>query len=182
MSGIAFDLSRYDNRNFDRGAPVWKEALWRLVQGLFFQPLWHVPSAIRVFWLRLFGAEIGQRCVVRAGVNIHFPWHLRAGDDVWFGEDCMLLNLAVIDIGSGCCISQRAFLCTGTHSYRQLGFDLITRPIRLGSGSWIGAGAFVGPGVAVGPQAVVAAGAVVVRDVPSQHVARGNPARNCPVE
>lgn len=178
---VTFNLANYDNRTFNRGAPLWKESLWRLIQGLFFQPLWHAPSSVRVFWLRLFGARIGRRCVVRAGVNIHFPWRLTLGDDVWLGEDCLILNLAPIEIGHSCCISQRAVLCTGSHDYRKPTFDLITRPIRIHDHTWIGACAFLGPGIDLGPHAVVAAGAVVTHHVPPQHLARGNPAQIQPV-
>ncbi len=182
MNGSPIDLSRYDNRAFDRGAPLWKEGLWRLVQGLFFQPLWHAPSGLRVFWLRLFGAQIGHRVVVRAGVNIHFPWRLRVGDDVWFGEDCLILNLAPVDIGDSCCVSQRAVLCTGSHDYRSPTFDLITKPIHIHTGSWIAACAFIGPGVEIGPRSVIAAGAVVTRSIPSGHLAKGNPAAHSPID
>lgn len=181
MSRPSIDLSRYDNRSFDRGAPVWKEALWRLVQGLFFQPLWHLPSGLRVFWLRVFGAHIGQRAVIRAGVNVHFPWRLWLGDDVWIGEDCLILNLAEVKIGDSCCLSQRSVLCTGSHDYRKATFDLITRPIVVQRSSWIGACAFLGPGVTVGEGGVVAAGAVVIRSVPPGHLAKGNPAVASPI-
>jgi putative colanic acid biosynthesis acetyltransferase WcaF len=176
------DLRRYDNRSFDRGASTLKEGLWHLCQGFFFQPLWYVPSPIRVFWLRLFGARIGRGVIVRAGVNIHFPWRLEVGDHVWIGEDAMLLSLAPIRIGSNVCISQRAMLCTGSHEFRKETFDLVTRPVVVEEGAWIAAQAFVGPGVTVGAGSVVAAGAVVVRDVPAGHRARGNPAVIEPVQ
>lgn len=172
------DLSRFENSDFDRGAPVWKEMLWRLVQGFFFQPLWHVPSGIRVFWLRLFGARVGKRAVVRAGVNISFPWRLEMGDDVWLGEEVMILSLGRVKIGSNCCISQRAFLCTGSHDHRKTSFDLIVREIEIGSGCWIGAQAWVGPGVTLGAGSVVAAAAVVIRDVDAGRLVAGNPARD----
>ncbi len=171
------DLSRYDNSDFDRGASAIKEALWRLCQGLFFQPLWHMPSWFRVFVLRRFGAKIGERVVIRAGVNISFPWRLELGDDVWLGEEVMILSLAPVRIGSSVCISQRAYLCTGSHDHQSETFDLITAPIDVGAGTWIAAMAFVGPGVRLGEQVKVGAGAVVLQDVPAKSTAVGVPAQ-----
>jgi len=42
---------------------------------------------------------------------------------------------------------------------------------------WLGGGVIVGPGVTIGTNTVVGAGAVVVRDLPANVVAVGNPAR-----
>jgi len=170
------DLRLYDASGFDRGAPCWKEAMWRVCQGLFFQPLWFMPSAVRVFWLRCFGAKIGQRVVIRAGVNIHFPWRLTLGDDVWLGEEVMILTLDRVTIDSNVCISQRAFLCTGSHDFRKKSFDLVTRAIHVEKGVWVAAQAFIGPGVVVGEGSVVSAGAVVLENVAPWKKIRGNPA------
>jgi len=170
------DLKIYDNSDFDRGAPRWKEALWVLVRGLFFQNPFPWPSKLRVALLRAFGARIGQGVVVRANVNISFPWRLTIGDHVWIGEDVGILSLAQVTIESNVCISQRAYLCTGSHDFRQSDFPLVTRPITIRSGSWIAAGAFIGAGVEVGSNAVVAAGSVVFDDVPPDALVRGNPA------
>jgi len=176
------DLSRFNNDDFDRGAPLWKEALWRLCQGFFFQPLWHMPSSIRVFWLRLFGARVGQRVVIRAGVNISFPWRLELGDDVWLGEEVMILSLAPVRLAGSVCVSQRAFLCTGTHNWRSVTFDLKTAPITVEPGTWIGSQAFIGPGVVVGGGSVVSAGSVVLRSCPPNSFLRGNPASVEPID
>jgi len=175
------DLSRYDNRAFDRGAPLWKEALWRLCQGLFFQPLWHIPSAVRAALLRAFGARIGTGAVVRAGVNVSFPWRLELGDHVWLGEEVMILSLGPVRIGSNTCISQRAFLCTGSHDHRAPAFDLAVRPLEIGERCWVGAAAFVGPGVTLPAGTVLGAGAVLVRSPEAPGVYAGNPARRVDV-
>lgn len=170
------DLSRYNNSDFSRGAPAWKEALWLLVRGVFFQTWMPWPSALRVPLLRLFGAQIGRGVVVRAGVSVSFPWRLSVGDFVWLGEDVGVLSLAEVCIESNVCISQRAYLCTGSHDYRREDFKLVTRPITVRAGSWVAAAAFVAPGVEIGVGAVVAAGSVVTRDVPPNTLVRGNPA------
>ena len=170
------DLSRYDNSDFSRGAPAWKEALWLLVRGVFFQTWVPWPSSLRMAWLRAFGARVGGGVVVRANVNVSFPWRLTVGDHVWIGEDVGILSLADVVIESHVCISQRAYLCTGSHDYRREDFKLMTRPITIRAGSWIAAAAFIAPGVEIGAGAIVAAGSVVTRDVPPDTLVRGNPA------
>jgi len=171
------DLSRYDNSDFERGAPPWKEACWTAVRCLFFQNPLPWPSALRVELLRAFGAQIGNDVVIRENVNISFPWRLTVGDHVWIGEDVGILSLAQVTIESNCCISQRAYLCTGSHDFRSETFDLITKSITIRSGSWVAAGAIILPGVTVGPNSVVSAGSAVNRDVAPSTTVRGNPAR-----
>jgi maltose O-acetyltransferase len=50
-------------------------------------------------------------------------------------------------------------------------------PITIGDNVWLGGGVIVCPGVTIGENTVVGAGAVVVRDLPADVVAVGNPAR-----
>lgn len=150
-----------------------------LVRSVFFQTPLPWPSVFRVALLRAFGAKMGVGGTVRANVNISFPWRLTVGDYVWIGEDVGILTLAPVTIGSNVCLSQRAYLCTGSHDFRRNDFKLVTRPITIGDSVWIAAAAFIAPGVTVGTGAVVAAGSVVFADVPANAVVRGNPAVNC---
>jgi putative colanic acid biosynthesis acetyltransferase WcaF len=169
-------LRDYDNSDFDRGAPGWKESLWVVVKCAFFLRGWPWPNWLRVSLLRFFGSTVGERVVIRSRVNVTFPWRLTLGDDVWLGEEVLLLTLARVTIENDVCLSQRAFLCTGSHDYRKETFDLVTRPITIRRGSWIAAGAFIGPGVEIGPGSVVSAGAVVLESIPEKSMVRGNPA------
>ncbi len=170
------DLRRFSNQGFDRGAPRWREALWVGVRCLFFENPLPVPSGWRVRILRWFGARVGERVVIRSQVKITFPWRLRVGNDVWIGDGVWILSLAPVTVGDSVCLSQRCFLCSGSHDYRVDTFDLITKPIEIRSSSWIAADAFVGPGVTVGPGSVLAAGGVATRTVPPHTLAGGNPA------
>lgn len=170
------NLRGYSSAGFDRGASAGKEALWWLVKCIFFQNPWPWPSALRVVLLRAFGAQVGDRVVVRGNVNVTFPWRLTLGDDVWIGEEVLILSLARVTIESSVCVSQRAFLCTGSHRFHEPGFDLVTRPITVRSGSWIAAQAFIAPGVEIGAGSMVCAGSVVLENVAPGTIARGNPA------
>jgi putative colanic acid biosynthesis acetyltransferase WcaF len=169
-------LRKFSNAGFNRGVPRWREATWTLVRCLFFETPVPLPSAMKVALLRCFGAKIGRGVVVRSQVRISFPWRLEVGNDVWIGDGVWILSLAKVTLQANVCLSQRCYLCTGSHDYRRETFDLITRPIEIRQGSWVAAGAFVGPGVTVGPGAVVAAGAVVTAPVPPRCLVRGNPA------
>jgi putative colanic acid biosynthesis acetyltransferase WcaF len=113
--------------------------------------------------------------VIRSGVHITFPWCVEIGDDVWLGDEVLLLSLATIVIENDVCISQRAFLCTGSHDFRTKTFNLVTRPITVRKGCWIAAQAFVGPGVEIGSESLVSAGSVVLDSIPPRSLVRGNP-------
>lgn len=170
------DLSKFSSKGFDRGAGRLTEVAWLVTKRLFFQTSLPWPSAIRSTLLRWFGAKVGTGVVIRAKVNISFPWRLVLGDFVWLGEEVMILSLAPVTIGSHVCVSQRSFLCTGSHDSRKETFDLIVRGITLGRGSWIAAQTFIGPGVEVGCESVVSAGSVVMDSIPEKTLVRGNPA------
>ena len=171
------ELKGYTTGDFDRGASGAKEALWVVVKCVFFQNALPWPSPLRVMLLRLFGARVGEGVVVRANVNVTFPWRVTIGDHVWLGEEVLILSLAPVTIESNVCISQRVFLCTGSHDFRAAGFSLVTKAITVRSGSWIAAQAFIGPGVEIGEGSMVAAGSVVTENVPPRVIVRGNPAQ-----
>lgn len=170
------DLSSYSSASFDRGAGKLREAVWLVVSLLLFRLCPFSFSALKCAVLRGFGARVGQGVVIKPDVKITFPWKLEIGDHVWLGEECWLLNLERIHIGNHVCLSQRTFLCTGSHNYKLPTFDLIVKPIVVEDGGWIGAGAWVGPGVTIGTHAVLAAGSVTSKNLEADAIYQGNPA------
>lgn len=143
---------------------------------VFFETSLPWPSGLRAALLRLFGAHVGDGVVIRAKVNITFPWRVRIGSNTWIGEEVLILSLAMVEIAESVCISQRAFICTGSHDYSKPAFDLVTKPVTIRRGAWIAAQAFIAPGVEVGEGSVVAAGSVVLENVAPRVLVRGNPA------
>jgi putative colanic acid biosynthesis acetyltransferase WcaF len=175
MSQLQVDLASFDNSDFDRGAPAWKELAWLYARRFFFDHSVLPINGVRRKVFRAFGAQMGVNTTIKPRVRVHFPWKLYTGDNVWLGEEVYVLNLAPVTIGSNVCISQRAFLCTGSHDWSDPSFRLTTAPIVIEEGAWISAGVFVGPGVTIGRNAVATACSVVLKDLPANMICSGNP-------
>ncbi|MEX1315500.1 MAG: WcaF family extracellular polysaccharide biosynthesis acetyltransferase [Synechococcaceae cyanobacterium] len=161
--------------DWSRGAPLWREALWRL----FGSPLLasSLPgSGWRKALLRLFGARLGRGGRCKPRLRITFPWRLVVGDHCWLGEAVWIDNLAPVRLGDRVCLSQGAYLCTGNHDYRSPGFDLRVAPIRVNDDAWIAARAVLAPGTEVGRGAVVGLGAVASGRIEPGLLLAGNPA------
>ncbi len=170
------DLRRYDNSWYSPGRSLAWRSLWMFVGLPLFRSTWFASSAARCTLLRLFGAQIGERVVIRQHVTVKYPWHLVVGDDCWIGEEVWIDNLIAVRLASSVCLSQGAYLCTGNHDWSDPAFGLKIAPIHLEHGAWAGAKCVLMPGVQLGEGAVAGAGSVVSGHVPAFHVVAGNPA------
>lgn len=148
---------------------------WSIVELLFVTNPWQISSALRVFTLRAFGAQIGHGVVFRPRTRVRFPWKLSIGDRSWIGEGVWFHNQAHIHIGSDVVISQETFLTTGSHRHRR-DMGLITRPITVADGVWITSRCMLLGGTTLGRSALVRPMSVVQGKFPSNSVVGGNPA------
>lgn len=172
VAAVARDLAGFTGVGYDKGRSTAIQAAWFAVMNLVFCKWW-CPARLRVMLLRAFGATIGDGVLIRHRVRVLWPWKLTVGDDCWIGEDAWLLNLEPITIGHDVCLSQGAYLCTGSHDRHSPTFEFANLPITIGDGAWVATQASVLCGVTVGPGATVAAGAVVTRDVPAGWITTG---------
>ena len=169
------DLRAYDLSNFNLGKPKWFVMVWWLIQALLFPLSWHNHNNFRCFLLRLFGAKIGKDVVIRPTARITYPWKVDIGNYTWIGDNVVLYTVDQITIGSHCVISQKSYLCTGSHDIADKSFGLITAPISIGNGTWIATDCFVAPGISVGSNSVIGARSSVMKNIPARQVAWGNP-------
>ena len=93
------------------------------------------------------------------------------------GERANPYSLGKIEIAEGATVAQEAYLCTGSHDFSDPALQLIVNEITIEPHAFIGVRAMIMPGVKVGKNAVVGAMSVVTKDVPSDQVVAGNPAR-----
>jgi putative colanic acid biosynthesis acetyltransferase WcaF len=169
------DLSKYDQGNFDRGKPGWLILVWWFVQAIAFPLSIHNFHGFRCWLLRLFGAKIGKNVIIRPTARFTYPWKVTIGDYTWIGDDVVFYSLDEIIIGEHCVISQKTYLCTGSHNIKDPKFGLITDPIRIGNGVWVATDCFIAPGVKIGANTVIGARSNVCKNIPENQVAFGNP-------
>jgi putative colanic acid biosynthesis acetyltransferase WcaF len=170
------NIDRFSLPKSFRGRLAFIVQLWWSVQFLFFG---HSPQFMygwRRFLLRIFGAQIGKEALIRPTVSVTYPWKLKIGDYSWIGDEVILYTLGEINIGSNTVISQRSYICTGSHDYTSPNFDIYAKAIHIGDQVWIAADVFVAPGVTIGDGTVVGARSTVLHDLPSGMVCYGNPA------
>lgn len=170
------DLSKYSKAGYHPGRSVFARALWYMTNMFFFKPSWCTAYGFKRGLLRLYGAHIGSKVVIKPCVNIKYPWHLAIGANTWIGENVWIDNLADVTIGRNCCVSQGAMLLCGNHDFTKESFDLITGKIELKDGAWVGAKAIVCPGVTMGEGSVLTAGSVATKNIERDTVCQGNPA------
>lgn len=170
-------LSEYDNSWYSSTGSKLKEILWYFVGAPLIRSSLLPFSNIRSRLLRLFGAEIARGVVLKPGIRVKYPWLLMVGNHTWIGEDVWIDNLVQVIVGNNACISQGAYLCTGSHDWSDPAFGLRLGPINVEDGAWIGARAMICPGVRIGECAVASAGSIVTKNIPAFEIHAGNPAQ-----
>ena len=136
----------------------------------------HPPSAILKDLLGSLGEDVFVETPFRCayGVNTHL------GDGIYINTGCVILDCARVEIGAKTLLGPAVQIYTAIHPLdptERAAFVETAKPVTLGRNVWVGGGAILLPGASVGDNAVIGAGSVVVKDVPANCVAVGNPAR-----
>jgi len=172
---VQTDLSRFTIGDYSPG-PKLKVVVWYLFNYFIMNSSLPWPYSVKVFILRLFGAGIGKKVVIKARVRIKYPWRLTIGDHSWLGEDVWIDNLEMVKIGSNVCLSQGAMLLTGNHDYRFADFPYRLGKIHIMDGAWIGAKAVVCPGITCKEASILTVNSVATKNLEPMGIYTGNPA------
>ena len=169
------DLSKYDISWYKPGGKL-RIVLWYFINIIFFQNKLIPFNLFKIFLLKLFGAEVGNRVVIKPGVNIKYPWKLKIGNHVWIGEDVWIDNLDNVYIGNNVCLSQGAMLLCGNHHYKKNTFDLIIGEIIIEDGVWIAAKSIVTNNIICKDHSILLTNSVATNNLEANTIYRGNPA------
>lgn len=117
---------------------------------------------------------------VRPPFYVDYGANIYAGKGCFFNFNCVILDVAPIRIGRKCFFAPGVQLLAATHpqdaEMRGQGLEY-GGPITIGDDCWLGGGVIVLPGIAIGDRVVIGAGSVVTKDIPSDCVVAGNPAK-----
>lgn len=147
---------------------------------------YHTPEEVRSLFSKIIGEDVDEAFCLFPPFYTDFGKNTHVGKNVFINSCCHFQDQGGVTIGDGCLIGHNVVLATINH-----GSDPAHRgdnhpaPIRIGKNVWIGSNATVLPGVTIGDGAIVAAGAAVTKDVPSNVIVAGVPARiikSIPVE
>ncbi len=163
-------------KNFRGRNPIIVQ-FWWLTQGTLFRMSPQFMYGFRRFLLRLFGAKIGKKVIIRPSVKITYPWKLRIGDYSWIGDQVDLYTLGNIIIGKNVVISQKSYLCTGSHDYLKEDFSIFQKPIIIQDQVWVASDVFIAQGITIGEGSIVAARSSVFKDIPSNKICAGSPVK-----
>ncbi|XP_055326144.1 maltose O-acetyltransferase-like [Sitodiplosis mosellana] len=124
-----------------------------------------------------------KKIFIEVPFRVDYGYNLTLGNNVEANFNCVFLDCAPITIGDNCLLAPGVQIYAATHplnpkyrkdddEYYELAF-----PVKIGNNVWIGGNAIICPGVTIGDNVVVGAGSVVTKDVPSDVVVAGNPAK-----
>ena len=127
-----------------------------------------------------------QLLKVKGKVHIESPFYcdygynITLGDNFYANHGCIILDVNKVIIGDNVMFAPYVQIYSATHptdpQVRVSGLEL-GKPITIGDNVWIGGGAIICPGVTIGDNTTIGAGSVVVKDIPANVVAAGNPCK-----
>lgn len=129
-----------------------------------------------------------KKILGNTGENVHiepdfwcdYGYNIKVGENFYANHGLVILDAGGVTFGDNVFIAPGCGFHTSGHPVdyerRNAGLEY-AYPIVVGNNVWFGAGVQVMPGVKIGDNVVIGGGSVVVKDIPSDSVAVGNPCK-----
>ena len=139
---------------------------------------YHEPQEIRRLFSKLIGKQVDHSFAMFPPFYTDCGKNINVGKNVFINSGCRFQDQGGIRIGDGTLIGHNVVITTLNHNFEpELRSGMKPAPVIIGKNVWIGASVTVVPGVTIGENAIIAAGSVVTKDVDSNTVVGGVPAK-----
>ena len=136
------------------------------------------PEEIRDILSKITGTEISSSVQVLTPFNTDFGANIRLGNGVFINKSCMFVDLGGIEVEDNVLIGPDVKILSVNHPLDPINRrGVILKSVKIKRNAWLGAGVTICPGVTIGENSVIGAGSVVTKDVPSNTVYAGVPAK-----
>lgn len=105
--------------------------------------------------------------------------YIYAEEKVFINFGAVILDGGTVKIGANTLMGPGVHIYTAQHptnAIERLDWE-DCKPVTIGKNCWIGGHSTICPGVTIGDRCVIGAGSVVIKDIPADSLAVGNPAR-----
>ncbi|HIK03603.1 MAG TPA: sugar O-acetyltransferase [Trichormus sp. M33_DOE_039] len=124
--------------------------------------------------------QVGEKLTIVPPLHCDYGSNISIGNGTYMNYGCVILDCNQVEIGENVLFAPYVQIYAAYHptepEIRLTGRELAA-PIKIGNNVWIGGGAIICPGVTIGDNTTIGAGSVVVKDIPANVVAVGNPCR-----
>ena len=127
---------------------------------------------------KITGKEIDESVFFMPPFYVDYGKNITIGKGVVIQQLCTFMDRGGITIEEGVFIAPKVNLTTLNHDFNpENRSGTYAKPIVIKKNAWIGIGATILPGVTIGENAIVGAGSVVTKDVETNTIVAGNPAK-----
>lgn len=124
--------------------------------------------------------KTGQNFTIEPNFYCDYGYNIEIGENFYSNHNLVILDPAKVSFGDNVFIGPNCGFYTPEHPIdpeeRNKGLEY-AKPITVGNNVWIGGGVSVLSGVSIGDNVVIGAGSIVVKDIPANTVAVGNPCK-----